>query len=56
MRVYPLGAENPGLHTNLTCVLGDRGCRDPKLLDVVETQGFALSVPKAKEVQNACHA
>ena len=27
--MYPLRAEKPGLHPNLACVLGDRGCRNP---------------------------
>ena len=46
--MYPLQAENTGMHPNLTCVHGDRGCRNPNSGDVAETRGFALSVPKAK--------
>ena len=48
--VYPLRAEKPGLHQNLTYVRGDRGCRNPIPGDVSEARGFALSVPKAKKV------
>ena len=80
MYVYPLRAEKPGLHPNLTCVHGDRGCGNPipremrkpnprrdgetqslgecgntTPADVAETRGFALSMPKAKKVLNACH-
>ena len=54
--VHPLQAEKPGFHPNLTCVHGDRGCRNPIPGDVTETRGFALSVPKAKKVCKACHA
>ena len=52
MCVCPLRAEKPGLHPNLTCVHGDRGCRNPIPGDVAETRGFAkkkvllLSTPK----------
>ena len=34
---------------NLTCVRGDRGCRNTNPGDVAETRGFALRVPKAKK-------
>ena len=54
--VYPLRAGEPGLHPNLTCVRGDRGCRNPIPGDVAETRGLAVSVPKAKKVSKACHA
>ena len=48
MYVYHLRAEKPGLHPNLTCVHGDRGCGNTIPGDVTETRGFALSVPNAK--------
>ena len=54
--VYPLRAKKSGLHRNLTCMYGDRGCRSPYPGDFAETRGFASSVPKAKKVQKACHA
>ena len=47
--VYPLRAEKCGLHQDLTCVYGDRGCKNPNPGDVAETRGFAISVPKAKK-------
>ena len=53
---YPLKAEKPGLHQHFTYVRRDRGCRNPIPGNVSETRGFALSVPKAKKVLNACHA
>ena len=56
MYVYPLRAEKPGLHPNITCVHGDRGRRNPIPGDVAETRGFDSSVPKAKKVLKACHA
>ena len=49
MYVYHLRAEKPGLHPNLTCVHGDCGCGNTIPVDVAETRGFALSVPKAKK-------
>ena len=48
--LYPLRAEKPGLHPNLTCERGDRGCRNPIAGDVAEPRGFASSVPKARKV------
>ena len=48
MYVYHLQAEKLGLHPNLACVLGDRGCGNTIPGDVPETRVFALSVPKAK--------
>ena len=43
-------SRKPGLNPIITCVHGDRGCGNPIPGDVVETWGFALSVPKAKKV------
>ena len=49
--MYPLRAEKPCLHPNFTCVHGDRRCRNPFPGDVAETRGFAVSVPKGKQVK-----
>ena len=48
--MHRLRAEKPVFFPNLTCVRGDRGCRNPIAGDVAETRGFASSVPKAKKV------
>ena len=39
---YPLRAEKPGLHPNLMCVHGDRGCRNPIPGDVAGKPGICL--------------
>ena len=45
--MYHLRAGKPGLHPNLTCVHGDRGCGNTIPGDVAETRAFASSMPKA---------
>ena len=47
--MYPLRGEKPGLHPNLTCVRGDRGCRNPIPRDVAETRGFNLKCAQGQK-------
>ena len=47
----PLRAEKRGLHPNLTCVHGDRECRNPIPGDVAETRGFASMCPRPKKFE-----